>query len=809
LTTQATVHCSEGGGGFVLSDTIGRSVVVASPHNLLGAERLSWLRQFLAEELERAASVEQTSEEGAPEGRGVLVDFFQAVHAGLFRERQRLPGEEIGEVSVIAAYASGDTIEIGSAGRCAAYRLAGSDAKKVLPTDDDAMLTGLGSSLKVSMDVVRRAFSEDSVYVLMMHRIDTHGEWGERLVQAVKASRARAVDASEILYGEDGGALAIIEGSVAQEALSEAIGASWYKKLREELARAFRRGRRETVPAALDETPQADWGEPEGAGAGEGEVPALDLGEPEAGEIVEEEVPVTEWPEREASELAEPGESIEATEEVESPEQIETKEEEAQVAEWPETEAPSEAGSEESQEEEVPTPSYVELESVAKSERYDGEPPGTPERERELEPLAEAPVSAEPEFKQEPMSPAYLQTAAELLQEGGPVFIPTPQTFTGRKRQALTIPVKTLGYVFAAAAVVLVAYAFWSSHSRILGAFSFLKGGERSTSTSGEALKSAIYLTSVPSGAEVILDDRVTGERTPAGNLTVLPGTHELKLKLGELGEWTGNVSLEAGDTAKVNVAFVGDIVVSSPPKEGLSVFVDGELKGSTPCHVESVPAGFHVVKVEGEGYASWQEEVIVTYGGISEVTVKPGKLPDTGQIRVTSRLLGEDGYEETGGVPVSIDGKRAGVTPFKADLKPGLHSVRVGGGESRTPMVYIVEVRPGGKHVIRGELGGSEPIIIECSETRAPARNETIIYASMTGTQEANLSDVSVYLEKSDGRQVRWQPMVLLPGSARVYASVVPEVILSAEGALKYYVRARTADGIEFYSDVRTVSQR
>jgi hypothetical protein len=331
------------------------------------------------------------------------------------------------------------------------------------------------------------------------------------------------------------------------------------------------------------------------------------------------------------------------------------------------------------------------------------------------------------------------------------------------------------------------------------------RGEDKAPGAGSNAPAGTLVLGSIPSGAEVIIDDRVMSSRTPTSTVALSPGTHEVKLRLGELGEWAGSVSLQPGDTADVNVAFIGGVSVSSGTKEGLSVYLDGELRGYTPCLLESIPAGLHVVKVEGEGFSPWQEEVVVSYGGVSEVEVKPGKLPATGQVRVTSRVMTEEGFDDAGGAPVFVDGKKAGTTPAKIDAKPGLHSIKVGGLQGHSASVFVIDVRPGGKHFIRAEFGGGEPIVIDCSETRAPG-GELMVYASLVNKREAVLSDVSLYLEKSGGTQVRWQPMVLVPGSRGVYASVIPESILAGGGVLKYFARARTSEGIEYYSEVRTV---
>jgi len=280
-------------------------------------------------------------------------------------------------------------------------------------------------------------------------------------------------------------------------------------------------------------------------------------------------------------------------------------------------------------------------------------------------------------------------------------------------------------------------------------------------------------------------------------------------MRLGELGQWSGDVSAKAGDTTSVRVAFVGEIAVSSGSQKGLSVVLDGALKGYTPCVLESVPAGLHVVKIEGQGFSGWEEEVLVAQGGIAEVQAVAGKLPQTGVVRVTAGQVSEEGYQEAGNRAVYIDGRRAGATPLKMDVKPGFHSIRVAGTKDEAPSVTVIQVRPGGKHFIRAEFTGIEPILVTCELTRAPSGGQEIVYASLTANADAQISKVELYLEKLESNRAGWETMAMLPGSHSVYAAAVPEGLTSGGGQIKYFVRVRTSEGIEYFSDVALFTAR
>jgi hypothetical protein len=721
LETRFISCFSESTGTFALGDESGSCGFVASVHRELSQESVAWLRKFLTECFAAARVTDRAGDD--PD---MLVRFFQAVHAGLFGEKQGA-AQEVGEVSLAAARVTGDLIEVAGAGRCAAYRVTACNAGRVLSAEEGGDQSGLGTSLKVSMEMVKRSVSDDAVYVLTSARVDAGDAWDESLRHAIGAAAGNATEGCTVLFGEVGGALVVVGSETAVKAVAgpetrpEATGVAWYTSLREEIKKGagalFREDRREDRQA---------------------KVPGAEAETETAAET--------------AAELEPPARSV--------------------------------------------VPAAAEA-AVGSRVETTAEPEARPEPE---------PRERVEEAEKEPRDEAVAATVGSAISPeflgGAPLLEPVPPKVT---RRTIAVPVRSLGLVIVAVAVCAGAYGLWARHSRPLRLFSWVSGRDRKMAASAaNDAGGALVLGSVPSGAEVFIDNRVISGHTPVATVGVSSGTHEVKLRLGELGEWSGSVSLQPGDTANVNVAFVGGISVSSGAKQGLSVFLDDQPRGYTPCLLESIPAGLHVVRVEGEGFSPWQEEVVVSYGGISEVEVKPGKLPATGQVRVTSRLMGEEGFEDRGGAAVFVDGKRAGSTPAKIDTKPGLHSIKVGGLQGHSPSVFVIDVRPGGKHFIRADFGGGEPIVIDCLETRAPG-GELMVYATLVNKREAVLSDVSLYLEKSGGVQVRWQPMVLVPGSRGVYASVIPESILTGEGVLKYFARARTSEGIEYYSEVRT----
>ena len=65
---------------------------------------------------------------------------------------------------------------------------------------------------------------------------------------------------------------------------------------------------------------------------------------------------------------------------------------------------------------------------------------------------------------------------------------------------------------------------------------------------------------------------------------------------------------------------FVGALAVDSRPT-GAKVFMDGNLVGTTPMALPSVPVGSHAIRLEHDGYRHWSSSVRVVASEQNRVT--------------------------------------------------------------------------------------------------------------------------------------------------------------------------------------------
>ena len=63
-----------------------------------------------------------------------------------------------------------------------------------------------------------------------------------------------------------------------------------------------------------------------------------------------------------------------------------------------------------------------------------------------------------------------------------------------------------------------------------------------------------------------------------------------------------------------------GDVTISSEP-EGAAVYLDSEYKGQTPCAVNNLPSGTHLLQLRHNKFPTWEKEIEVEIGKKLDVT--------------------------------------------------------------------------------------------------------------------------------------------------------------------------------------------
>lgn len=165
-----------------------------------------------------------------------------------------------------------------------------------------------------------------------------------------------------------------------------------------------------------------------------------------------------------------------------------------------------------------------------------------------------------------------------------------------------------------------------------------------------------VTITTEPSGARVYVDGRYKG-KTPL-TVSLPPGSHSLRLTYSTY-EIRDRFTLDPGESKTLHYVFNGTlIVVTMPPKS--RVRLNGVCMGFTPVKRELKPGTYDMLVVNGP--LSYRRKI----------TIEPGETLNL-TIVFNGTLIVETRPE---GLSVKVDGKLAGKTPIRMQVKPGPHHV-------------------------------------------------------------------------------------------------------------------------------------
>ncbi|HOE82517.1 MAG TPA: SUMF1/EgtB/PvdO family nonheme iron enzyme [Myxococcota bacterium] len=182
-------------------------------------------------------------------------------------------------------------------------------------------------------------------------------------------------------------------------------------------------------------------------------------------------------------------------------------------------------------------------------------------------------------------------------------------------------------------------------------------------------------ITSSPSGAEVWLNDEFIGI-TPHVIPEKPSGTYKLRLELPDYVSNEATLVIKEGKETihhRELASNWGKISVSSSPT-GATVYLDDVLVPNltTPCVLDRVTPGVHVVKFFLAGHSEGTARTSVVRGKTASVAAK--LEPMRGRLVVSSSYGGGSKCEGN----LKIDGLPVGRTPWQGDVSAGSHTVEV-----------------------------------------------------------------------------------------------------------------------------------
>jgi hypothetical protein len=175
-----------------------------------------------------------------------------------------------------------------------------------------------------------------------------------------------------------------------------------------------------------------------------------------------------------------------------------------------------------------------------------------------------------------------------------------------------------------------------------------------------------------PKGAGMMIDGR-SACRTPC-SLELVPGAHELIFRLK--GYLVRELVFRAADGAVVSERLepvVGWLTLHGPAP-GIEVRIDGYTEGKTPFERKQVRPGRREVQLHDPRYHPIGKHVVITVGKHTSLDMKPRARVGSLEVKARDRL------GKLLRLPVLLDGKRIGETPFLGGVVMGAHQVSVGG---------------------------------------------------------------------------------------------------------------------------------
>ena len=162
-----------------------------------------------------------------------------------------------------------------------------------------------------------------------------------------------------------------------------------------------------------------------------------------------------------------------------------------------------------------------------------------------------------------------------------------------------------------------------------------LRSRSTGNSTAGNTLGFEV-ITSEPSGADVYVNDTVTGMQTPFQK-TYPEGYYQFTLKKPFYDDYSGSFEIIRGKTTKDNIKLVpdfGSLQLSFTPSNGVSVNIDGLISTQdSPYSMGKLKPGTHTLALNKATYDEYRQNFTIQKG--QTTTLNINMVPNFGGFTV------------------------------------------------------------------------------------------------------------------------------------------------------------------------------
>ncbi len=257
---------------------------------------------------------------------------------------------------------------------------------------------------------------------------------------------------------------------------------------------------------------------------------------------------------------------------------------------------------------------------------------------------------------------------AVLLKKYGSIFLESEPSnakisLGGKVIDATPARLSTIANGIHLVEVIKEGYEVWRRNVKVE------PGKEKSLTAALQLRTGSLTIESEPTKAMIYLDGKHVGT-TPDSIESIVPGTHEIGVKLDGYDVWSERVNVEAGKENVLSVPLqinTGSVMIESDPAKSI-IYFDGHKMGETPDIIISSSFGSHLVEVKKDGYDTWTKSVDIEPG--KERTLSAILRAKTGSISINS---------QPSPAIIFINGKEVGNTPGTiTDLIPDTYKIEV-----------------------------------------------------------------------------------------------------------------------------------
>jgi hypothetical protein len=138
----------------------------------------------------------------------------------------------------------------------------------------------------------------------------------------------------------------------------------------------------------------------------------------------------------------------------------------------------------------------------------------------------------------------------------------------------------------------------------------------------------SLVISSVPADASVVMNGDYKG-KTPLTVDNLDPGSYTVTISKFGFSPSTGTAAIRSGERAEITATLPperGTLIVNTTPP-GANVSVDGSWAGISPVTLENLLPGNHTVSLAKDGYITAVQQVTITAGTASPLTVALSSL--------------------------------------------------------------------------------------------------------------------------------------------------------------------------------------